>query len=134
MNVLSGQRRPQIDWVINYVEVNSQPVTADEFRLLRITNSELRIDPAGIVLSISQTTDCEIQLQNGSESYGCSIVQRGNELVVKISRCNAAGDIMIVAKERVSEFPAAPSFPRTSQVAASGKVTSALNNEPFSFF
>jgi len=129
MNALPRTTAPQTDWVINYVEVNSQPTIAGEFRLLRITGSELRIDPAGIVLSIGPAAnEREIQLQCGSESYSCTIVQRGSELIVRINRCNSIGDIMIVAKRAVSKF--APSFPQTDQVESA----QTLNSETLTFF
>lgn len=132
MNAVPAQSRYQIDWVINYLEVNSQPAIANEFRRLRMTNSELRIDPAGIVLSIQQLTDRGMELQCGSESYLCTIAQRGNELVVKIQRSTGADNIMIVATKSASEFTPSLSFERTSQESQSA--TPWLNNEPRSFF
>ena len=132
MNAVPAQSSYQIDWVINYVEVNSRPALTTAFRRLRMTNSELRIDPAGVVLSIRQLTDRGMELQCGSESFLCSIAQRGNELVVKIRRSTGSDNIMIVATKSASDFNPSFSFERTDQ--ASQNATHCFHNEPRSFF
>ena len=131
MNAVPAQSG-QVDWVINYLEMNSRPAIANEFRRLRITNSEFRIDPVGIVLSIRRLTEHGLELQCGSESFLCTISQRGNELVLKIRRASGSDDIMIVATKSVSEFDPSFSIERTSQ--APQNATHLLNNEPHVFF
>ena len=94
----------QIDWVINYIEINSRPVSTDEFRRLRIAGGKIKIDPAGIVLSIGNETAQGLVLKSGSTSYVSDITLRGNELVLKLQRINEPGNVMIVAKRSVCIF------------------------------
>ena len=117
MNAISRQTSYKTDWVINYLEVNSKPASTDEFCRLRITNSDLRIDPAGIVLSIGQTTLDGIDLQCKTDTYLGTIVQRGNEIVIRI-RCTSGSDNMvIVAKKSVSAFELPNGFAGTGAAA-----------------
>lgn len=134
MNAMPARSSYRIDWVINYVEVNSRPAIANEFRRLRITNSEFRIDPCGIVLSIDKLTDHGMELRCESESYFCTIAQCGNELVVSIRRCTGEDNIMIVATKSASEFNPTSSFERTNHAMAPHSATHLLNTEPCSFF
>ncbi len=117
MNARSDQNGYQIDWVINYLEVNSQPKMVDGFSRLRISDSELRIDPAGIILSTGQSTEQGLELHSESESYWCTISQRGSELTVRIRRANSSDSIMLVAKRSVSEFEPSYSMSGTNQAA-----------------
>lgn len=103
MNAYPAQSH-RIDWVINYVEINSRPATTAEFRRLRITENEIQIAPCGISLAIEGVTDQGLVLNNGNETFTSNIVQRGNELILRMSRRGDLGDIMIVAKRSVCEF------------------------------
>ena len=118
MNVLPSQPHHRLDWVINYVEINSRPATTAEFRRLRITENEIQLAPAGIVLSIQGLTDQGLLLCCGDEQFHSSIVQRGNELILRMSRPSDQGSIMIVAKRSVCEFePASAPVPMASFAA-----------------
>ncbi len=103
MNPTSDQSS-HIDWVINYIEINSRPVSTDEFCRLRITDGEMRIDPAGIVLSIGEESEQGLVLQSETASYLGCVTQRGNELVVELRRVNEPGSVTIVAKKSVCIF------------------------------
>lgn len=94
----------QIDWVINYIEINSRPVSSDEFHRLRISGGEIKIDPAGIVLSIGNQTERGLVLEGKTASYLADITQCGNELVIKLQRENEPGSVMIVAVKSVCVF------------------------------
>jgi hypothetical protein len=103
----------EIDWVINYIEINSRPISSDEFCRLRLTDGEIKIDPAGIVLSIGNKTNQGLTLKSATGNYLGQITQRGNELVVKLKRVSEPGNVMIVAKKSVCAFetriPTSPS-------------------------
>ena len=133
MNAQPRRSNPNIDWVINYVEVNSRPASTDDFCCLRITNSELRIDPAGIVLTFGESTAEGIQLQCGSESYFGTLVQRGSEIVVRIHRSEGTGNIVIVAKRIVSGLELPYPFNPTGD-AAESTIAQSMDIEPRSFF
>lgn len=133
MNALSSQSSQQVDWVINYLEMNSQPSLTNKFRRLRITKTELRIDPAGIVLSIGQATEQGVELRCGPETYFCTINQRGNEMVVKIQRANTSDNIVIVAKRSVCEFDPAISLGHAPHIGTSENALP-MRTEPLSFF
>jgi len=134
MNAVPGPPSHQIDWIINYVEVNSKPSSTGDFRRLRISKSEIQIDPAGIVLSIQRSTEQGFELQCGSDTYFGTIVQRGNEIVVNLQRPNSSDSVVIVAKKSVSEFDPSVSFGRVSHLEMPGSAAQAMNNEPQSFF
>ena len=112
MNAVSHQSS-QIDWVINYIEIDSRPVPSDEFHRLRICDGEIKIDPAGIVLSIGNQTERGLVLESKTASYLADITQCGNELVIKLQRENEPGSVMIVAVKSVCGFethsPCSPS-------------------------
>jgi len=94
----------QIDWVINYIEIDSRPVQSEEFHRLRISDGNIRIDPAGIVLTIGETSENGLILNSGPTSYAGEIAQKGNELVVKLQRVNELGSVTMVAKRSVCKF------------------------------
>lgn len=104
MNALPSQSHHRIDWVINYVEINSRPATTAEFRRLRITEDEIQIAPCGISLAIQGVTEQGLVLQDENDTFTSNIVQRGNELILRMSRPSDQGSIMIVAKRSVCEF------------------------------
>ena len=132
MNAISRQQTShKVDWVINYVEVNSKPAATDDFCRLRITNSELRLDPAGIVLSIGQATPDGIELKcSGSETYLGTIVQRGNEIVIRVRCTEGSDNIVVVAKQSVSEFE----LPFLAGTAGEGNAALSLSTELRSLF
>lgn len=103
MNAVPNQPS-QIDWVINYIEINSRPVPTDEYCRLRITGNEIKIDPAGIVLSVGDETEEGLILKSEIASYLGEVTQRGNELVIKLQRTSEPGNVMIVAKKSVCIF------------------------------
>lgn len=133
MNAISRQTSYKIDWVINYLEVNSKPASTNDFCRLRITNSELRLDPAGIVLAIGQSTSDGIELQCELDSYLGTIVQRGNEIVVRIRSTCGSDSMVIVAKKSVSAFELPHGLVGTCAVAE-GSAALALNTETRSLF
>jgi len=134
MNAVPRQSGEKIDWVINYVEVNSRPASTSEFRRLRITNSELRIDPGGIVLTIGRTTDQGIELHCGSETYLGSIAQRGSEIVIRIHRTCDSDNIVIVAKRSLSEFELSFPFIENAQAGTRAASVHSSTIEPRSLF
>lgn len=105
MNAVPNPPSNRIDWVINYVEVNSQPVCSTELIRLQITDGFVRIDPAGISLAIRESTPQGIILDGAEGStYLCNIVQRGSELVVDLQRSGHSDRVLIVAKKSICEF------------------------------
>ncbi len=104
MNAISNQSCNPNDWVINYLEVNSRPAPADDFRRLRMTQSEIRIDPVGIVLSLGEITDDGIFIESGTTKYFGKIVQRGNELIVRLTSVDNSEQLLFVATKSVCAF------------------------------
>jgi hypothetical protein len=85
-------------WAIQSVTVNSQPASPQSgFDRLIVDGQELRIEPAGIALNISQSTMRSAVLVSRSQVFFADYSLRGDTLVIKMSRPQFAETVSIIA-------------------------------------
>ena len=74
-------------WSIERVAVNSADVTSDEgFRHLIVMDNQVRIEPAGIDLTVNQSTAKSAVLESCSQIFFAEFCERGERLKLILSR------------------------------------------------
>lgn len=85
-------------WAIQSVTVNSQPASSHSgFDRLIVDGQELRIEPAGIALNVSQSTVRSAVLVSRSQVFFADYSLRGDTLVIKMTRPQFAETVSIIA-------------------------------------
>lgn len=85
-------------WAIQSVTVNSQPASPQSgFDRLIVDGQELRIEPVGIAMNISQSTARSAVLVSRSQVFYADYSLRGDTLLIKLSRPQFAETVSITA-------------------------------------
>ena len=73
-------------WRISSVRVDSQEVVDPDFDVLFVSGDRIAIEPAGIELSVNQSTSHSAILQSRSDVYFAEFSRRENQLTLEFSR------------------------------------------------
>ncbi len=98
MNAVNSQFRTSESWKIETVSLNGEMVCEDDFQTLFISSTTIRIEPAGIVLSIRQASERGILLRSGLDMYFGYLTQHGSQLDIELSSPTSPNLVTIVAK------------------------------------
>ena len=118
MNSTSTLSAADLHWKIHSVEVNSEVASATEFESVVINSSEVRIEPAGIALSVRRSSNQEILFNRGSELYVGHISQNGSRLALALQCPAKLESVLIKATRQVSSLKCHDDFIVTPESAS----------------
>ncbi len=74
-------------WMILNVAVNSEDISSrDDFRQLVVDDNQVRIEPAGISFSVSQSTSKSAVLESRSQVFFADFFEKDEQLRLTLSR------------------------------------------------
>lgn len=96
MSAIENYSKPK-EWAIEAVEVDSEKTRLADYRTVVMSDEEIRIEPANVVLEVVEANDGRLKLEGNSTRFYADVRESDGRLNLTLSRPDFSSSVGIFA-------------------------------------